>query len=54
MTKVNQEGWEITYEIKIDINSEEVGGLGNVFNLLCHGKKTNQFLDFSITRSTLE
>lgn len=38
MTKVDHVGVEMTYEIKVDINSPNVGGLSNVFNLLCSGK----------------
>jgi hypothetical protein len=51
---VDQVGYELTYEIKTDINSPQVGGLSNVFNLLCHGKHQCHFVDFTVTRSTLE
>lgn len=38
----------------MDVNSEQVGGLGHIFELLQEGKKKGMYADFTVTRSTLE
>lgn len=44
----------VTYHLRNDADSDEVGGLSNLFRILAQAKNAGQFEDFSVSRPTLE